>query len=126
MNLPPTPHRRWYQFSLRTMLVGVTVAAAGFGLAVRWVQNSREWIRQRNEIRNQAWSSNNPKGKVLIGVVFEYYHHKFPPGGLWLLGEEPVPEMWVSTSGDPDEHRELMKTLKSLFPEAFIREQDYD
>ena len=35
--MPTPPRRRWYQFSLRTMFVVVTLACIGFGW---WVQRS--------------------------------------------------------------------------------------
>jgi hypothetical protein len=38
--------RRWYQFSVRTMFVLVTLACVGFGWWVHW---SKEWIKQRHE-----------------------------------------------------------------------------
>jgi hypothetical protein len=37
------PRRRWYQFSLRTMFVLVTVAC----VVLAWVGYSLNWIRQR-------------------------------------------------------------------------------
>ena len=65
---PPKPKRRWYQFSLRTLLVVMTVAILSFG---GWVQIRRgraqenrdrmaaekEWIGDHSywELRPQTW-----------------------------------------------------------------------
>src|SRR4051812_35020701 len=40
------PRRRWFQFSLRTMLIAMVLSSGLFGSWVRW---SREWISQRRE-----------------------------------------------------------------------------
>jgi hypothetical protein len=46
--MPTPPRRRWYQFSLRTMLIIMVVAAAAFSW---WAQSSRERIGLRQEWR---------------------------------------------------------------------------
>jgi hypothetical protein len=45
MNAPQPIRRRWYQFSLRTMFVAVTLVA----IPLAWVGYSLSWIRQRHE-----------------------------------------------------------------------------
>jgi hypothetical protein len=42
-----TPRRRWFKFSLRTLLIVMVLSSAAFGYWVHW---SREWIRQRHEL----------------------------------------------------------------------------
>ena len=43
---PPKHKRRWYQFSLRTLLITMTVATVAFG---GWVQYRRERARENRE-----------------------------------------------------------------------------
>ncbi len=42
----PQGKRRWYQFSLKTLLVAVTVAAIGMGTGAGW-WNHRQFCRER-------------------------------------------------------------------------------
>ena len=46
MNDSPKPKRRWYQFSLKTLMVVVTVATMAFGV---WVQYRRQRARENRE-----------------------------------------------------------------------------
>ena len=43
---PPNPKRRWYQFSLLTLLVVMTVATVAFG---GWVQYRRQRAQENRE-----------------------------------------------------------------------------
>lgn len=98
MNAPP---RRRFQFSLRTMLVVVTLVCVGFGWWVHW---SREWIRERQE-----WIEQH-KGVVLRGG----WGVKPPtaPCGLSLFGEHGVHIMFAV--GDEEQE------ARRLFPEARV------
>jgi hypothetical protein len=95
------PKRRWYQFSLRTFLVVMVVASAGFGYWVHW---AKDWIRQRPvalDAGGLSWGSDDPP------VV--------APGGLWLLGEVGINYMRVRPSSGRSLH-----DWRELFPEAKI------
>src|SRR5436305_1616614 len=74
------PKRRWYQFSLRTFFVLVTLVCVGFGYWVHW---SKEWIRLRKEWRDEHRMPMWSEPKVIA-----------PPRGLWLFGEEGVTEFF--------------------------------
>jgi hypothetical protein len=89
--MPTPPRRRWYQFSLRTMLIVMVLSSAVFGW---WGHRSKEWIRQRHSV------------KVFKGAVGQVR----APGGLWIFGEEGVGEIFAQP---PDWER-----AESLFPEA--------
>src|SRR5215470_7857770 len=100
------PKRRWYQFSLRTMLVLVTVTSGVFG----WVGYSLRWIQQRNEMR---------LGQPTLPL------HKIPspfprstaPAWLGLFGEEGTAVIcWYP--GSPFN----LEQAKHLFPEAEVLE----
>src|SRR3954462_2715909 len=95
------PKRRWLQFSLRTMLVLVTIVCVGLGW---WVQRSKEWIRQRHE-----WLANHPGQSGLnIGPTL---HQPLAPFSLRLFGESGMPRIYVTPGDDRLE-------ATRLFPEA--------
>jgi hypothetical protein len=108
-----TTKRRWYQFSLRTMLVTMIVASAVFGSWVHW---SREWIRQRQEWRSKRQVYELDDGR------------KFPlklrsgtttaPCGLWLFGETGL--LRVVCYRVNGEELDSAKEARRLFPEAEI------
>lgn len=90
------PRCRWYQFSLRTLLIVVTLLAPVFG----WVGHSLSWIRQRQEWRDihrgdQGWET---------GTDIR------APGGLWLFGEHGERNIPVSYPND-------VPHVERLFPE---------
>lgn len=111
--MPTPPRRHWYQFSLRTFFVLVTVVCGGFGW---WVQRTREWIRQRQEwLTTQHY---NPEfgtaGIKLTAVPLQPPAIPTPPGGLWFFGEKGVAQIVVATTIDDQQEAER------LFPEAEV------
>jgi hypothetical protein len=103
----PKPRHRWYQFSLRTFFVLVTLVCVGFGYWVHW---SREWIRLRHE-----WMISKPG--FFIGNDYGAPNPS-APGGLWLLGEEGANRIYVAKS----DVQEAMR----LFPEAAVSVIEYN
>ena len=100
MDDKPKTKRRWYQFSLRTMFVGMTLACVGFAVMVRWVQSSREWIRERQEwLRVHAYSTEEPPTAA--------------PLLLRLFGEEGIKSTWYHSGEKAEAER--------LFPEAIVQ-----
>jgi hypothetical protein len=97
-----SPRRRWYQFSLRTMLLTMIVASAVFGYWVHW---SKEWIRQRVGILQYRDYFRAQDGNTVA------------PGGLWLFDEKGIPVLWC-----PDNQPQTANTLRQLFPEAMVYE----
>ena len=96
------PRRRWYQFSLRTIFVLVTIACAGFGYWVHW---SKEWIRQRHELLQQYRLND---GKL------QGQNATRAPGGLWLFGEPAITELFCYPDQEEDAQR-LFPELQILF-----------
>jgi hypothetical protein len=97
-----TPKRRWYQFSLRTMFVVMTLACA----VLAWMGYSLNWIKQRHE----ALHSYDPD--------FGYERrdrNRRAPFGLWLFGEKPMDEIWCR-----DNNPATLQKFKRLFPEAKV------
>jgi hypothetical protein len=91
--------RRWYQFSLRTMLIVMVVLSAAFGYWVHW---SREWIRQR-----RAMIDSNRASEAWPGAM-----QRDAPFGLWIFGERGYA---VMSCKQKDED-----LVTRLFPEAHI------
>jgi hypothetical protein len=100
MSQEQRPKRRPFQFSLRTFFVLVTLACVGFGYWVHW---SREWIRQRQEAREEVFA--------LVPLLPE--EPPRAPCGLWLFGEKGVLEIRCGT--------DRIEQLKRLFPEARVK-----
>jgi hypothetical protein len=101
------PKRRWYQFSLRTMFVLVTIVCVSAGLTVKWVQFSREWIRQRQDAlhhrdeRIAGFSTSNPSSRAA-------------PVLLRPFGESGVITVYVRMEED-------IQYAKQLFPESDVK-----
>src|SRR5262245_13505510 len=100
--------RRWYQFSLRTFFVLVTIACVAFGYWVHWC---REWIRQRHE----AISSG------LVEDISVMKERPRAPGGLWLFQEQGLAQLHVESGPDHRDWKvywEKCQKVRRLFPEA--------
>lgn len=99
------PKRRWYQFSLRTMFVGMTVAC----LVLAWVGYSLNWIKERHDWRD------NP-AHVGFAVMYEHADGSdtpvTAPGWLWVFGEQGFGKVWCSPS--------QLETVRRIFPEAVV------
>lgn len=109
---PGKTSRRWYQFSLRTMLILVTVACLLFAVSA-WALNARRRIQERRD-----WIAENTRGgksvqRVHVNTLFA----PRAPDGLWLLGEKGV----ASISFDFGATIEECNAARRLFPEAEIR-----
>src|SRR5689334_7091129 len=96
------PKRRWYQFSLRTFFVLVTLVCVGFGYWIHW---SREWIRQRHEMFQNG----------LVRDISRPGSRPFAPGGLWLFGEEGISALVILRYDGSDD--KLERRVIELFPE---------
>src|SRR3954466_12084232 len=106
-----TTRRRWYQLSLRTFFVLVTLACVGFGYWVHW---SREWIKQRQEEREQ-------QNHWYVYTADRSGKSKWPaPAGLWLFGEEGIESIICFRGTLPDE----VDRMRRLFPEAKVLEDN--
>jgi hypothetical protein len=114
------PRRRWFRFSLRTMLVVVTILSV-------WLAWESSVVRQRRtalaELRAsgayqvvtaEAWSQQNSPFAGLFA----------PPKSVsWMrkwLGDEAVQEIWYSWYPAPTESE--LAHLRKVFPEAEVRE----
>ena len=85
----PKPRRRWYQYSLRTLLIFVTLVGCGFG----WLGSKVREARQQEAVLALIWNNGgsvfydyqwDPQGKQLLP-------NATPPGPAWLhalLGDD--------------------------------------
>jgi hypothetical protein len=95
--------RRWFQFSLRTMLIGVMLVS----IPLAWVGYSLNWIRQRREM-------------IERGRAFRAWPEtvtRDAPSGLWIFGERGS-QILASEPTD-------MEKVKHLFPEADVFKNPY-
>ena len=103
----PRP-RRWFCFSLRTLLVLVTVLCVGIG----WVRYQLIWIEQRHIALKTNGIQGNPNSRHTI------YDKPYSPNGLWLFGEKGQAALVIAKSRIGDER---IEELRHLFPEAKLR-----
>jgi hypothetical protein len=98
---------RWYQFSLRTMLIVMVLSSAAFGWWVHW---SMEWIRQRHEVMkgDAVWHAHRVAGDADEPCR--------TPAGLWLFGEPGYSQILLEPQCDSP------AKISKLFPEAKVYE----
>ena len=90
-----------FQFSLRTLLIVVTLLA----IPIAYVGRQLNWISQRHEML---------KPEHLVGSV-PSREPRSAPGGLWLFGETGIKSLHVIEAS-----LDQVDELKRLFPEAGI------
>jgi hypothetical protein len=113
----PKRKRRWFQFSLRTLMIAVTVLAVACGY-VGWqvkIVRARKAFQERLELQG---------GWVYIGSDSgRFAWHPAPIGSLelpWIrqrLGDEAAIVVYVPTG---DEYNEDYAEASRLFPEASV------
>ena len=103
------PRRCWFHFSLRTLLVLLTLAGAAAG----WLGVQFNWIQDRHAMLEHSHVA-------ACGFQLGY---STAPWGLWLLGETGVGEiaLWMTNDSAADEER--LKATQRLFPEARVTMQ---
>jgi len=132
----PPVRRRWFRFSLRTLLVVVLLLA----VPLAWMGVQLKWIRDRHAFRLKHLTSiqgginlNQERAAKLVASGFPKAagRHIAPPGMLWLFGEYAFANLDVAVSSDdvrqingdsyviPANHAEVV-AAKRLFPESEI------
>ena len=93
--MPPVPKytRRWFQFSMGTMFVVVTLLAA---LGV-WIANSFHWIQERREILALAMTLDDGTGLTVTGYSMTK-RDGLPkaPFSLRILGESGCDKLQIA------------------------------
>jgi hypothetical protein len=118
--MTPAPKRRWFSFSLRTLFVVVTVAAA----SCCWVSAQLNWIKERSEARkwiteHGLWGYNRwavPQSAPLRPKLIER-----APWSIRFFGEWAVEEIYLDPGLiPPKEMHNRANEMVRLFPEATI------
>jgi len=109
----PKRKRRWFQFSLRSLLIFVTLLAVPMA-HIGW---QAEIARGRNDMREQL----EGRGAIFLSDgVPGLSHPELSPSWLRrLLGDEDVPYIWIP----PRERLDLevhLEEVRRVFPEAFV------
>jgi hypothetical protein len=123
VGMPPAPKhtRRWFQFSLWTMLLAVTAFAVWLGLELSYVRQRKATLRNEsvNVIRDDGVYSKHVRELVIEQLVKRADRHAVPiskSGAAWLrvlLGDEEV--MAIITYSQDD-----FAYATPHFPEATI------
>ena len=109
------PRRRWYQYSLRTLLIVVTIIGCGFG----WLGAKVRIVRERKAMRSEI----ERRGALVINLDDTVWSPDTKPEPVGLIrrwmGDEALCEVYVS-------RKEMRSTfavrIKELFPEAIVSE----
>ena len=115
---PPKRKRRWFRFSLRTLMIGVTLLAVACGY-VGW---QKKIIRERR----RANTTHRTRSFLDIPTAADnWLHHyqEFRPRAPWplrWLGEDGFAIIYAKDGETDDE----IANLKQLFPEAEIWRED--
>lgn len=107
--------RHRFRWSLRTILIVVTLIACWLGYAMNWKQR-RQAFREQSGV-SYEFNSTPPS-------VINRWNNRLPvfaPVGLWLLGERGVVSVWLSPNAWS---AEAQADAERLFPEARIMKVD--
>ena len=120
----PEPRRRWFRFSLRTLLVAVMLAAAPLGW-VGWQANiARErvalltWVTAQGGDVNPDWPGQHIAGEINApeGVTVSWVRR--------MLGDRPICSILIQ--GDPDSTAEDRIRIRAMFPESTVTCPGFD
>lgn len=123
MNQPvttPRSPRRWFRFSLRTMLVGVTIICCVLAWQLRVVRERQAALIEMRDggtfqvITAEAWTERFPAGAPVSPPV------TIPAVRRWL-GDQAIQEVWYITFYKPASEEDLVR-FKKVFPEATFHE----
>ncbi len=119
----PAPKRRWFRFSLRTLLVITALFGVWLGYNVNWMRQRREFIVRHNAIF-QAYGEDWRAGELHTDFLRRQYPRAVrAPWPLWLFGEPGVVRVNVAQVGEEpgavySDDYEAFQDAKRLFPEA--------
>jgi hypothetical protein len=119
------PRRRWFRFSLRTMLIVVTALCVWLAWESSVVRERRELRRELTESRFEFETAANWSQRIPLGASLE------KPASVSLvrrlLGDEAIQHIWyVPHYQEPEETKELLARLKRVFPEAELSERLFE
>ena len=100
------PRRRWFRFSLRTLLVVLTLAGGAAG----WLGVQLKWIQDRHAMLEDGHVA-------ACGFEFGY---STAPWRLRLLGGTGVVEIGLWMTHETAADNERLQATQRLFPEARV------
>jgi hypothetical protein len=111
--MPAPPHRRWFQFSLGTILLLVTVLALWLAWELSFIRQRQAWVRENGSLveTSQLDPIPLPDGSVLIPA-----HPALVPWWRRLLGDAPVTIITERDQWTDADRRNVVR----LFPEAAL------
>jgi hypothetical protein len=115
--------RRWFRFSLKTLLVLVTILGSflgWFGVQLRWIHDRREALRWIIDIRARQLARDS--GSLVPPEKGVYVSHAgiTAPWSLGILGESGVERLEVYQDWLNPDARYSLNELRVLFPEAEV------
>lgn len=121
--LMATPPRRWFRYSLRTLLIALTLLTMLLGA---WANYYVQWRHARREAR--AWINEHPIRETPrggLGGGMPDPDRPFP-WALALFGEKPEPKYIYIYRQYLDErvgYRNTVEQIRTLFPESYIEDR---
>ncbi len=112
----PKPKRRWFQFSLRTLLVGVTLFAIPLGY-VGW---QTKIVSERKAILKRVLADRRFFVRPTRDICDNGTLNKSIPRLRWMMGDTWIDSVRASPKTSDDE----IERLKVAFPEARIEPDD--
>lgn len=103
------PFRHCRSFSIRTLLLSVTIIAA----PLAWVGYSLNWIRERRDFRDRHIALEFPTVFRGSSLFDQEEYHPQAPGSLWIFGEHGQPGFMLKDANQTE-------WAQRLFPEAVI------
>ncbi len=122
---PPTRNRRWSQFSLRTLMIGVTAVA----VAAWFVRSQANFVNERKELAREIAAQNNgdggrvtfaselkPNWPLRAGTKIIYPPFPTVSNLRQWLGDDFALSVWLNGR----RAESFLKRVKAAFPEAEI------
>ena len=99
--MDPTPKRRWYQFSLRTLFLVITLCGIWLGWQLYWFKTRHDWLEAKNYVA------------AFPGEGMRKVPH--PHMLIALFRQEAMSQILLRNASDAE-----MAKVRRLFPEAEV------
>jgi hypothetical protein len=125
--MTPAPKRRWFQWSLRTLFVVVTVFACWLGYELNSIRQRKQLLKSLQEDSQLSYDPLRTifvqKGKTTFnGMTLVETNRGDIPWYRRMLGDEGVVCIGLPSKMTEDE----LRRYQNAFPEAYISQQsDY-
>jgi hypothetical protein len=122
--LGPAPKRRWFQFSLATLFVAVTVFSCWLAYQLNWIRERHQLLAHQTQVFQAAGEDFSAREVDSASLKKLYSTHSVrAPWPLWLFGEEGTVRVNVVRLDDHpgpfySDHYEEYREAQRCFPEA--------